>query len=57
MKNTLKAIGEGLLLLAFADAAIVTAGIAQVALEGRTGEWAPFWRVQAEVVVALLGLR
>lgn len=36
------------------DLLILFASIGQIAFEGRTGHWNPFWRAQAEVVVRLL---
>ena len=35
----------------FFDIAILFTGLAQIAYEGRTGYWNPFWRAQAEFVV------
>ena len=54
MKKTLHAIGYGLMVFALFDMLILFAGLGQIAMEGRTGYWAPFWRVQAEFVVGLL---
>lgn len=50
----IKAIGYGVIVLVLLDLVVVFGGLAQIALEGQTGEWAPFWRAQAEFVVRLL---
>lgn len=54
MKDILKQIGYTIFLLAMMDVTILTIAIAQIAYEGRTGYWAPFWRLQAEFVINLL---
>jgi len=54
MIKTLHAIGYTLTVLVLFDLLILFAGLGQIALEGRTGIWHPFWRVQAEFVVGLL---
>lgn len=45
---------QSLAFLVMLDLLILFASIGQIALEGRTGHWNPFWRAQAEVVVRLL---
>ncbi len=40
--------------LAMLDLMILFASLGQIAFEGRTGYWNPFWRKQAEVVVRLM---
>ncbi len=54
MKKALSFGSHILLVAAVFDIAILFASLAQVALEGRTGSWNPFWRWQAEQVVRLL---
>ncbi len=54
MKRTLQAIGYTLTALVLLDMLILFTELAQIAVENRTGYWAPFWRVQAEFVVNLL---
>ncbi|TAK04182.1 hypothetical protein EPO34_03490 [Patescibacteria group bacterium] len=45
---------QSLAFLMMLDLLILFASIGQIALEGRTGHWNPFWRTQAEMVVRLL---
>lgn len=45
---------QAIALLAALDLFILFASLGQIALEGRTGTWNPFWRKQAEVVVRLM---
>ncbi len=45
---------ELIVLLVAVDIIILFTSLAQIALEGRTGYWNPFWRVQAEFVIKLL---
>lgn len=54
MRKAIHAIGYGLVIFAMFDLLILFTGLAQIAVENRTGSWAPFWRVQAEFVVGLL---
>lgn len=54
LKKILIAIFEVIVLLIVFDLIILFTSLAQIALEGRTGYWNPFWRVQAEFVVKLL---
>ena len=53
-KNIIEAAATLLLVAVFFDLLILFVGLGQIALEGRTGYWAPFWRVQAEFVIKLL---
>lgn len=50
----IKGLVCGVIVLVILDVVVLFGGLAQIALEGRTGEWSPFWRVQAEFVVKLL---
>ena len=50
----MKKVLDILAVTAIADLAIVFFGMAQIAIEGRTGYWAPFWRVQAEWIINIL---
>lgn len=50
----IKAIATVAAVLVMLDVLILFASLAQVGLEGRTGYWAPFWKVQAEFVISLL---
>lgn len=52
--KTLKAIGYAALMFAMFDIMILFGSLAQIGMEGRTGYWAPFWRVQAEALIRLL---
>lgn len=52
-KVLIMALEAATLLIAF-DLIILFASLAQIALEGKTGYWNPFWRVQAEFVIKLL---
>lgn len=54
MKKALSMAASILLIAAALDLLILFTALGQIALENRTGEWAPFWRVQAEFVVNLL---
>lgn len=54
MSKILKGISATLMVLATIDLTIVVMGLTQIALEGRTGYWAPFWYVQAEFIINLL---
>ena len=55
MKNTLTAIGNTLLAFALVDILILTFALAQLAIEGRTGEWSEFWLMQARFLINLVG--
>lgn len=52
--QTIKAGGQVLVFLVMLDVVILFASMAQIGLEGRSGYWAPFWRVQAEFVLKAL---
>lgn len=54
IKKILIAVFEAMVLLIAFDLIILFTSLAQVALEGTTGYWNPFWRVQAEFVIKLL---
>lgn len=54
MTHIIKKAGYFLLLLAALDLFVLFASLAQVAVEGRTGYWSPFWAKQAEVVAMVL---
>jgi len=54
MKKVLQIAITTVLVFAFLDLAILFTGLAQIAFEGRTGYWNPFWSWQAEHVVRLL---
>lgn len=54
MKKTLSGITTGILAAILLYWVVVFTGLAQIALEGRTGEWNSFWRFGAEQVVRLL---
>ncbi len=54
MKKTLSGIASIILVAVLLDLMILFAGLAQIAVEGRTGEWNGFWRPQAEFVISLL---
>ncbi len=53
MREIIKKAFTVLAVLAFFDALILFTALAQIAVENRTGYWAPFWRVQAEFVINL----
>jgi hypothetical protein len=40
--------------IVFIDLFILLAGLAQIAVEGRTGYWSPFWKWQAEKVIRFI---
>lgn len=54
MKKTFQIIGGTILFVVCMDLLILFASLAQIAVENRTGYWAPFWRVQAEFVIKLM---
>lgn len=54
IKKILIAVFEAIILLISFDLIILFTSLAQIALEGKTGYWNPFWRVQAEFVIKLL---
>ncbi len=54
IKKILAGVFEAIVLLVTFDLIILFVSLAQISLEGRTGYWNPFWRVQAEFVIKLL---
>jgi len=54
MIKALTITGKVLLVLALLDITILFFSLAQIAAEGRTGYWNPFWRTQAEFVINIL---
>jgi len=54
VKKILIAALEVIVLLIAFDLIILFTSLAQIALEGKTGYWNPFWRAQAEFVIKLL---
>jgi hypothetical protein len=54
MRNILSGIATGIFAAVLLYWAVVIIGLAQIAFEGRTGEWNNFWRWGAEQVVRLL---
>ena len=57
MKDKIIQVARGIaliiFLLAMLDAWILLTALGQIAMEGRTGYWSPFWRTQAEWVLNL----
>ncbi len=53
-KKVLSYIGYAVVVFAMFDMLILFAALGQIAFEGRTGYWNPFWRVQAEFLIGLL---
>lgn len=45
---------QAIAFLVMFDLLILFSSMAQIAYEGRTGHWNPFWRKQAEIVVRLI---
>jgi hypothetical protein len=54
MKNILSVIAYIVVLVVVLDLAVVSFGLAQIAFEGRTGYWSPFWLWQAKFIINLL---
>lgn len=54
MRNLLTTAAKIVASLVFADLAILTFALAQLAVEGRTGYWNPFWLWQARILIGLL---
>jgi hypothetical protein len=54
IKKILVGALELIVLLVAVDLIILFTSLAQIVLEGRTGYWNPFWRLQAELVIKLL---
>ncbi len=55
IKEIVSAVGATITLLVAADLFILFMSLAQIALEGRTGYWSPFWMVQAKFFLTLVG--
>lgn len=57
--NNILAIAKNVIylffMLAVADILILLVSLSQMAIEGRTGYWAPFWSIQAKWLIRLLG--
>ena len=51
----MKATLNILFALVTVDLLILAIAMMQIAIDGQTGYWVPFWRVQAEFVLGLLG--
>ena len=54
MKKVLTNFAAFVSVIVMLDLMILFTGLAQVAIEGRTGYWNPFWRWQAQQVVKVL---
>lgn len=54
MTNILKSVLNFVAFLILADFFILSIGIAQIAVEGRTGYWNGWWMWQANAVVGFL---
>lgn len=54
MKKALSFIADGIAFLVVMDLAILVTALLQIGLEGKTGVWADFWRVQAEFLLRFL---
>lgn len=52
-KKTFTIASEAIAFLVTLDMLILFASLAQIMVEGQTGQWSPFWRVQAEMVLRL----
>jgi hypothetical protein len=50
----IKVVGQALIVLVLIDIMILFFSMAQIAVEGKTGYWNPFWRWQAEQVIRLI---
>lgn len=53
IKPVIKKILNILIAVIMVDAFILFSSMAQIMTSGRTGYWAPFWRVQAEFIIKL----
>jgi len=53
-QNLIEAVGAALITFAMIDVIILFAGLAQIGIENRSGEWSPFFRWQAEQVIGIL---
>lgn len=54
MKKAIILVGQTLAILAALDITILIFGLMQVAIEGRTGYWSPFWMEQARFIIGIL---
>jgi len=54
MRNILKQFFAALMILIVFDIMILSFSLAQIRFEERTGNWVPFWRVQAEFVLKII---
>lgn len=52
--GALKFIGQIILILFFLDMLVLLWSLAQLGIEGSTGYWAPFWRVQVEWIASII---
>ncbi len=54
VKKTISVTASVLVFAVMMDLMILFTSMAQIAVEGRTGYWNPFWKAQARAVVTLL---
>ena len=58
-ENRIKKIGSaiayGIAFLVATDLFVLFMSLGQIALEGRTGYWSPFWMTQAKFFLTLVG--
>lgn len=54
VKYIVSAVAYVIMVVIVIDLVIVFGGLAQIALEGRTGEWPPLWAEQAKFIINLL---
>jgi len=54
MRKALTNIYYVIVALIMFDVMILMTSIAQLAYEGQTGYWSPFWRIQAEFFINLI---
>lgn len=54
MRKITKQFFNALMILITLDLMIVMFGLAQIAIEGRTGYWAPFFYTQAEFILHII---
>jgi hypothetical protein len=54
MKNLVINAFHFIVVLAAIDVIVLLFSLAQIATEGRTGEWSPFWATQAKVLLSIL---
>ena len=54
MIKAIKTAGTAIVFLALFNFLFLFMAMAQIALEGRTGYWSPFWRIQADWVMRYL---